>query len=83
MDDLAEIGRGVESAGTSVRDAMHTAADSVGSLPIVGGQLGDALREAGDSATGQAVTAGQEGQERERTDDKAAIDEALGKLKKR
>jgi hypothetical protein len=27
--------------------------------------------------------AGREGQERERTDDKAAIDEALGKLKKR
>jgi hypothetical protein len=64
VDELAGIGRGVEDAGTSVRDALHQAADGVGSLPVVGGQVGDALRSAGDSATGQAVEAGREGQER-------------------
>ncbi len=64
VDELAGIGRGVESAGTSVRDALHQAADGVGSLPVVGGQVGDALRSAGDGATGEAVAAGREGQER-------------------
>src|SRR5919107_5049705 len=64
VDELAEIPRGVESAGGSVRDALHTAADGVGSLPVVGGQLGDALRSAGDGATEQAVAAGRDGQER-------------------
>jgi hypothetical protein len=64
VDELAAIPRGVETTGGSVRDAMHSAADGVGSLPVVGGQLGDALREAGDGATAKAVAAGQEGQER-------------------
>ena len=64
VDELAEIGRGVESAGGSVRDALHQVAAGVDSLPLVGGELADQLRKAGDNTTGQAVAAGREGQER-------------------
>jgi hypothetical protein len=64
VDDLAGIGRGVESAGASVHDAFARAADGVRSLPLVGGALADQLRAAGEGATVDAVATGRRAQER-------------------
>lgn len=64
VDDLAGIGRGVESAGGSVRDAFAQAAEGVRSLPLVGGELAEQLRLAGEGTTAEAVAAGRGAQER-------------------
>ncbi len=56
---LADMTRGVEEAGASIRDTgrsagaeirggFDSAADAVGAAPIVGGPVGDELRAAGD-----------------------------------
>jgi hypothetical protein len=64
VDDLAALGRGVESAGGSVRDAFARAADGVESVPLAGGELAEQLRLAGEGATGDAVATGRAAQER-------------------
>jgi hypothetical protein len=64
VDELAALGSGVASAGGGVRDAFATAADGVGSLPLVGGELAEQLRAAGRSTGGQIVAAGREGEQR-------------------
>jgi hypothetical protein len=64
VDELSEIGRGVEAAGGSVQRALTQAADGVQGVPLVGGELADQLRRAGATASGEALTAGREGQER-------------------
>ena len=63
VDQLAQIGEGVEEAGGSIRGAFDTAADGVDGLPLVGGDLAGILRDAGNSTAGRAITAGREGQE--------------------
>jgi hypothetical protein len=63
VDELAQIGEGVEDAGGSVQRALDTAADGAAGLPLVGGQLADTLRAAGRSTGDRAIAAGREGQE--------------------
>ncbi len=63
VDQLAQIGEGVEEAGGSIRSAFDTAADGVDGLPLVGGDLAGILRDAGESTAGRAIDAGREGQE--------------------
>ncbi len=63
VDQLAQIGEGVEEAGGSIRSAFDTAADGVDGLPLVGGDLAGILRNAGESTAGRAIDAGREGQE--------------------
>ena len=63
VNELAQIGRGVEEAGGSIRNAFETAADGVDGLPLVGDDLAGVLRSAGESTAGRAIAAGREGRE--------------------
>src|SRR5215218_3875973 len=63
VDELAQMGQGVEDAGGSVQRALDVAADGAGAIPLVGGELADTLRAAGRSAGNRAIAAGREGQE--------------------
>jgi hypothetical protein len=57
VDQLAQIGQGVEEAGGSIQGAFESAANGVDGLPLVGGQLSDTLRSAGDSTAARALDA--------------------------
>ena len=63
VNELAQIGQGVEEAGGSIRNAFETAANGVDGLPLVGGDLAGVLRSAGESTAGRAIAAGREGRE--------------------
>jgi hypothetical protein len=59
--ELTAVGQGVQDAGRSVQSGFDRAADAVGGVPIVGGQLGEALRDASGATGGEAVEAGAAG----------------------
>jgi hypothetical protein len=63
VDQLAQIGQGVEEAGGSIQGAFESAANGVDGLPLVGGQLAETLRSAGDTTAGRAIAYGRDGQE--------------------
>ena len=62
VDDIASLGRGVQDAGNSVRDGFTQAGDTLGNVPLVGGDLSGALRDAGQATGGNAVAAGRQGE---------------------
>ncbi len=62
VDDIASLGRGVQDAGNSVRDGFTQAAETLGDVPLVGGEIGGALRDAGQATGGSAVAAGLQGE---------------------
>lgn len=59
--ELTAVGRGVQDAGRSVQSGFDSAAGAVGSVPVVGEQLGGALRGAAAGTAGEAVRAGEAG----------------------
>jgi hypothetical protein len=63
FDDMASLGRGVESAGTSVQDGFEEAGGLVEDVPVVGGALGDAFSDVGASTGGQTAELGNRGEE--------------------
>jgi hypothetical protein len=82
--------RSAPSQAASVHGDILILECAIEELPLLAEGLGDDLtaanRQYRERLQRQGVherQAGREGQERERTDDNAAIDEALGKLKKR
>ena len=64
VDSLAVLGSGVHDSGTVVQDGFDRAADAIGGVPVVGGDLGDALRGAGEGTGGNVAQAGTDGEER-------------------
>jgi hypothetical protein len=63
FDDMASLGRGVESAGNSVRDGFEDAGGLVEDIPVVGGTLDDAFTEVGESTGGEAAELGNRGEQ--------------------
>ena len=62
VDQLAQIGEGVEEAGGSIRSAFDTAADGVDGLPLVGGDLaGISPRRRARAPPARAIDAGPRG----------------------
>jgi hypothetical protein len=64
VDDVAVLGRGVESSGVAVQDGFASAAGAVENVPLVGEQLGGDLRDAGEHSGGEVAAAGREGEDR-------------------
>jgi hypothetical protein len=63
VERLNVLGRGVESAGTSVADGFQTAADAVGRVPVVGEKLADGLTSGGQQGGDTLTSLGKSGQE--------------------
>jgi hypothetical protein len=63
VDELASLGRGMQSAGGAVQSGFDSAADAVGGTPVVGGDLADALREGGEGSGGEVREAGARGED--------------------
>ena len=61
VDDMAELARGVEQAGTGAEASLEAAADRVSAVPLVGDALADALRQAGGSTAGETAELGRSG----------------------
>ena len=64
VDQLAVLGTGVRDSGEAVQDGFGAAADAVGGLPVVGGEVEDALRDAGSGTGGEVAQAGSDGEEK-------------------
>jgi hypothetical protein len=64
VDSLAVLGSGVHDSGAAVQDGFGKAADAVGGVPVVGGEMADALRGAGADTGGTVAQAGTDGQEK-------------------
>jgi hypothetical protein len=60
---LAEVGRGVTSAGNAVQDGFGRAGAAVGGVPLVGDRLSGALRDAGRGAGRPVTDAGRTGED--------------------
>lgn len=63
VSELDVLGRGVERAGTQVRDGFESAGDKVNRTPVVGDDLEDALDDAGRETGVPVVRAGTKGRE--------------------
>jgi hypothetical protein len=63
VDELAGLGRGVQDAGTSVREGFESAGGAVEDTPIVGDDVAEGLRDAGGATGGKTVEAGRAGEE--------------------
>ena len=64
VDRLAVVPEGVRQTGSAVQSGFHDAADAVGHVPVVGGDLSDALDGAGKSSGGNVEQLGREGIDR-------------------
>jgi hypothetical protein len=64
VDKLAVLGSGVHDSGTVVQDGFDRAADALGGVPVIGGELGGALRDAGQGTGGNVAQAGADGEQR-------------------
>jgi hypothetical protein len=64
VDKLAVIPHGVDSAGSAVQGGFRQAADKVGDVPLVGGDLAGGLRDAGNATGGNVSELGREGEGR-------------------
>jgi len=62
--ELNSLSRGVVDAGTQTQATLRRAADAVGAVPLVGGQLEGTLRQAGSETGGAAIAAGRESESR-------------------
>lgn len=63
VDQLATLGRGVETAGTSVQSGLGGAARQVEGIPLVGNRLSESLRTAGAQTGGRTADIGRQGQQ--------------------
>jgi hypothetical protein len=63
VERLNVLGRGVESAGSSVSNGFQTAADAVGHVPVVGRKLADGLTSGGQQGGDTLASLGRSGQE--------------------
>ena len=63
VSELDVLGRGVQQAGTSVREGFEDAGDRVDGAPVVGDDLRRALRNAGERTSEPVVEAGGRGRE--------------------
>ena len=63
FDDMASLGRGVESAGNSVQSGFEDAGGLVEDVPVVGGTLNDAFSEVGESTGGETAELGDRGEQ--------------------
>ena len=64
VNQLAVVPQGVRETGTAVESGFHDAADAVGDVPVVGGDLSDAFEGAGHASGGRVEELGQEGVDR-------------------
>jgi hypothetical protein len=64
VDKLAVLGTGVHDSGEAVQNGFEKAADAVGGIPVVGGDVSGALRDAGSGTGGEVAQAGSEGEDR-------------------
>lgn len=63
VDRLAALGTGLVQAGSTVKTALSSAASSLSSVPIVGGDLASALRSAGSATGGNVIAFGRSGEQ--------------------
>jgi hypothetical protein len=63
VDELSGLGRGVQEAGTSVKEGFGSAAGAVEDAPLVGDDLAGPLRDAGATTGGETIEAGRRGEE--------------------
>ena len=64
VDQLAVLGTGVHDSGEAVENGFGAAADAVGGIPVVGGDVEEALRDAGSGTGGEVAQAGSDGEEK-------------------
>jgi hypothetical protein len=64
VDKLAVLGTGVHDSGQAVQSGFEKAADAVGGIPVVGGDVSGALRDAGSGTGGEVAQAGSQGEDR-------------------
>jgi hypothetical protein len=64
VNRLVVVPQGVRETGSAVHSGFHDAADGVGHVPIVGGDLSDAFENAGEGSGGRVESLGQEGIDR-------------------
>jgi hypothetical protein len=64
VDGLAVLGEGVHGAGSSIQSGFESAADAVGSTPLVGDDVARGLRDAGEGSGGNVADLGTEGEEK-------------------
>jgi hypothetical protein len=64
VDSLEILGHGVHDAGAAVQSGFNSAADNLGHIPLVGGDIAGGLRDAGKSTGGRVAEAGTRGAER-------------------
>ncbi len=61
VDDLAAVGRGLESAGSAVEDGLRPAGKAVGDVPLIGSGVAGAFQDAGAQTSGRLADAGRSG----------------------
>jgi hypothetical protein len=64
VDHLTVFGTAVSDTGTSIQKGFGSAADAVGSVPIVGDKLANALNGAGSGTGGNLASLAQQGNDR-------------------
>ena len=64
VNRLVVVPQGVVETGSAVQSGFHDAADAVGHVPIIGGDLSDAFDSAGQGSGGRVEELGQEGVDR-------------------
>lgn len=64
VNKLAVVPEGVRETGSAVQSGFKDAADAVGGVPLVGGDLSDALEGAGESSGGNVEDLGKSGVDR-------------------
>ena len=64
VNRLVVVPQGVRETGGVVQSGFHDAADAVGHVPIIGGDLSDAFDSAGEGSGGRVEELGQEGVDR-------------------
>jgi hypothetical protein len=64
VNRLVVVPQGVQETGGAVQSGFHDAADAVGHVPIVGGDLSDAFNGAGEGSGGRVESLGKQGVDR-------------------
>jgi hypothetical protein len=61
VNQLVVVPQGVQETGSAVQSGFQDAADAVGHVPIIGGDLSDAFENAGEDSGGRVESLGKEG----------------------
>jgi hypothetical protein len=64
VNRLVVVPQGVRETGGAVQSGFHDAADAVGDVPIIGGDLSDGFESAGRGSGGRVESLGEEGIDR-------------------